>query len=112
MEAIAKSRYLRVSARKIRLVVDEVRGYPFKEASDHLKYMKPKGAEFVLKTLHSAVANAKIVSPEIDEKDLYIKKIYVDKGIMFKRFTPRARGRGSRILKRTSNLTIVLSDDK
>ena len=111
MEAIAKSKYLRVSARKIRLVVNEVRGYPFKEAVDMLKYMKPKGAEFVLTTLLSAAANAKVISPEIDEKDLYVKKIYVDKGIMWKRFHPRARGRGSRILKRTSNLTIVLSDE-
>ena len=111
MESTAKGNFVRMSARKVRLVADEIRGYEMIEAIDILKHMKKKASEIILKILYSAGANAKILNPDIDEKELYVKKIYVDEGITMKRFRPRARGRGSRILKRTSKVTVVLSDE-
>ena len=111
MESTAKGNFVRMSARKVRLVADEIRGYEMIEAIDILKHMKKKASDIILKILYSAGANAKILNPDIDEKELYVKKIYVDEGITMKRFRPRARGRGSSILKRTSKVTVVLSDE-
>lgn len=111
MEAKATSNHLRVSPRKIRLVADEVRGYEFPEAVDILKNLPQKGAVMILKAIMSAAANAKVLSSDIEESQLYVKKIYVDAGPVMKRFMPRARGRADRILKRTSKLTVVLSDE-
>ena len=111
MEATATANHLRISPRKIRLVADEVRGYEFPEAVDILKNLPQKGADMILKAVMSAAANAKILSSDIEESQLYIKKIYVDAGPVMKRFMPRARGRADRILKRTSKLTVVLSDE-
>jgi large subunit ribosomal protein L22 len=111
MESVAKSQYNRVSAFKARLVANEIRGYSLPEAMDVLKAMPQKSAKLILKTLHSAGANAKFQNPGIIEENLYIKKICVDEGPTLKRFRPRARGRASRIRKRTSNILIVLSDE-
>ena len=95
----------------MRLVANEIRGHSFNDSTGILKHMKKKAADIILKTLRSAGANAKIIYPDLNETDLYIQKIYVDKGITLKRFRPRARGRGARIKKRASKLTIVLSDE-
>ncbi len=111
MESIAKTKYIRISPRKMRLVANELRGYDFLEAIDILKNMKKKAAAVIKKVLLSAGANAKILNPDVLEKDLYIRKINIDKGVTWKRFKARARGRGSRILRRTSNLVVVLSDE-
>ena len=111
MESTAKTNFVRITPRKMRLVANEVRGYSFNESVDILRNMKKKAADIILKTLRSAGSNAKIIHPDLSETDLYIQKIYVDKGIILKRFRPRARGRGSRLRKRTSKLTIVLSDE-
>ena len=73
--------------------------------------MPQKGARIVLKTLYSAGANAKYQNPDIIEDALFIKKIAVDEGPTMKRFHARARGRAGRIRKRTSNVTIILSDE-
>lgn len=111
MEAKATANNIRMSARKVRLVINEVRGYEFPEAVDILKNMPKKAAGIALKAVLSAGANAKVVNPDIVESDLYVKKIYVDEGPTWKRFRPRARGRADRILRRTSRLTVVLSDE-
>ncbi|HPS57146.1 MAG TPA: 50S ribosomal protein L22 [Spirochaetota bacterium] len=111
MEASAISKHNRVSASKVRLVVNEIRGFSLPEAADILKNLPQKGARIVLKALYSAGANAKYKNPDIIEDALYIKKIAVDEGPTLKRFQARARGRAGRIRKRTSILTIVLSDE-
>jgi large subunit ribosomal protein L22 len=111
MESKASVDQVRMSARKMRLVANEVRGYEYPEAVDILKHIPRKGARIILKTLQSAAANARVLNPSVDENSLYIKKIFVDGGPIMKRFMPRARGRADRIRKRTSKLTIVLSDE-
>jgi large subunit ribosomal protein L22 len=111
MESKASVDQVRMSARKMRLVANEVRGYEYPEAVDILKHIPRKAARIILKALNSAAANARVLNPSVDERSLYIKKIYVDGGPSMKRFMPRARGRADRILKRTSRLTIVLSDE-
>ncbi len=111
MESKATTGIVRMSARKVRLVADEVRGYVFPEAADTLKNMPQAAAGVILKTLKSAAANAKLMSPELDESDLYVKKIFVDAGTSWKRFIARSRGKGDRILRRTCRVTVVLSDE-
>ncbi len=111
MESVAFSKNNRVSASKARLVANEIRGYSLPEALDVLKAMPQKSANLILKTLYSAGANAKYKDPNIIEEKLYIKKICIDEGPTLKRFRPRARGRASRIRKRTSSILIVLSDE-
>ena len=111
MDARAISRYNRISARKARLVANEIRGYSFPEAVDVLKTIPKKASKMIFKTLYSAGANAKYQNSDILEKDLYIKKICIDEGPTLKRFIPRARGRATRIRKRTSSVMIVLSDE-
>ena len=111
MEAVAFSKENRISAQKVRLVANEVRGIELPEALDILRTMPQKAARIILNTLYSAGANAKYKNPDILEESLYIKKIAVDEGRTLKRFRPRARGRASRIRKRTSSVLIVLSDE-
>ncbi|MDY6967145.1 MAG: 50S ribosomal protein L22 [Spirochaetota bacterium] len=110
MDFSAVSRYNRISASKVRLVADRIRGYSFPEAVDTLKSIPRKGSKMILKTLYSAGANAKYHNPDILENDIYIKKICIDEGPTLKRYLPRARGRATRIRKRTSHIMIVLSD--
>lgn len=111
MEVRAVSKYNRISASKARLVANEIRGYSFPEAVDVLKAIPRKASDLILKALYSAGANAKYQNPDAIEDNLYIKKITIDEGPTLKRYRPRARGRASRIRKRTSNITIVLSDE-
>ncbi len=111
MEARAFTKFNRISAQKARLVANEIRGFPLPEAIDTLNAIPRKASKLILNTLHSAGANAKYKNPDILEDNLYIKKITVDEGVTLKRFKARARGRASRIRKRTSNITIVLSDE-
>jgi large subunit ribosomal protein L22 len=111
MESIAISKFNRLSAQKARLVANEVRGFSLPEAIDVLKIMDKKASNLILKTLYSAGANAKYKKPDIIEDDVFIKKIVINEGPTLKRFRARARGRASRIKKRTSNIIIVLSDE-
>lgn len=111
MEALAFSKNNRVSASKARLVANEIRGYSLPEAIDVLKVLPQKSSNLILKVLYSAGANAKYKNPDVIEDKLYIKKITIDEGPTLKRFRARARGRGSRIRKRTSSITIHLSDE-
>ena len=110
MEAKAIARYVRVSPRKARLVANEVRGYDYYEAVDILKFTNKRIARDILTLLNSAAANATNIDGNLDPADLYVKKIYVDEGPIMKRFRARARGRASRIRKKLSHITIVLSD--
>ncbi len=111
METKAISKTVRISPFKARIVASEIKGYSFPEAVDILKAIPRKASEIILKTLQSAGANAKYSNPELKEDNLFIKQITIDEGVTLKRFKARARGRANRIRKRTSHVTVVLSDD-
>ena len=109
MEALAKHRHARTSAQKARLVADQIRGLPVDAALDVLKYSPKKAAVLIKKVLESAIANAEHnEGADIDE--LKVAKIFVDEGPTMKRIKPRAKGRADRIFKRTSHITVVVSD--
>jgi large subunit ribosomal protein L22 len=109
MEARAVTKYLRIAPNKARLVADLIRGKRVAEALTVLRFTPKKGARFINKTLQSALASAQNTKKmEIDK--LIVKTIYVDKGPVLKRWQPRAMGRATPILKRTSHITVVLSD--
>ncbi len=109
MESSAVAKYIRISPQKVRLVMDQVRGKRVEDAVNMLKFAPQKGAGLILKVINSAVANAQ-QSNDVDVDKLYIKRIFADEGPMLKRIMPRASGRATRILKRTSHLTVVLND--
>ncbi|MGY5450812.1 50S ribosomal protein L22 [Agarivorans sp. MS3-6] len=110
MEALAKHRFARGSAQKARLVADQVRGLPVEKALVTLQFSTKKAAGLVKKVLESAIANAEHnEGADIDE--LRVAKIFVDDGPTLKRIRPRAKGRADRIIKRTSHITVVVSDN-
>ncbi len=109
MEVKAISKYLRVSPHKARLVADLVRGKPVSDALTILKFTPKKSSGLINKTLRSAVANAENTRM-IDVDNLFVKTILIDEGPRLKRFRPRAMGRATRIIKRTSHITIVLAE--
>ncbi|MBW1722263.1 MAG: 50S ribosomal protein L22 [Deltaproteobacteria bacterium] len=109
MEIRAVAKYVRISPRKARLIMDQIRGKRVEEALNMLTYSPKKGAYLVKKLVNSAVANAEGHSG-IDVDTLFIKRIYADEGPTLKRFRPRAMGRATRIRKRTSHLTVVLDE--
>jgi large subunit ribosomal protein L22 len=109
MEVKAVTRYVRISPHKARLVTELVKGKPVEEALIALKFVRKKGARLVSKTLQSALANAE-QNPNIDVDTLYIKRIFVDEGPNMKRWRARAMGRATRILKRTSHITVILDE--
>lgn len=109
MEVRAVGKYLRVSPYKVRLVADLVRGKKVDEALTILKFLPKKSGRLINKTLRSAVANAENTQT-IDVDTLFIKTILVDEGPRLKRFRPRAMGRATRIIKRTSHITMVLAE--
>ena len=109
MESKAVARYVRVSPRKARLVMDQIRGKKVEEALTLLSFASQRVAKILIKLINSAVANAQQRS-DIDVDRLYIEKIFADEGPILKRFRPRAMGRATRILKRTSHLTVVLDE--
>lgn len=111
MEAKAVSKYLMVSPRKVRLVADEVRGFPVDEALNLLRFMPKKGARFLEKAIASARANLLNNSENVKQDRIFVKKVYVDQGATLKRFRPRQRGRAMRRLKYTSNITVVVGDE-
>lgn len=109
MEAKAKLRYVRLSPRKTRLVVDMVRGKGVQEALNILRFSPQKAAGIVYQLVGSAVANAE-QKGVADVDRLYIESIAVDQGPVLKRFMPRAQGRATRIRKPTSHITVVLNE--
>ena len=111
MESRAVAKYVRISPRKVRLVMDQVRGKRVDDALGMLSFTPQKGGKILKKLINSAVANAEQNS-DVDVDKLYIEKIYADEGPTMKRFRPRAMGRASRILKRSSHLTVILNEKK
>ena len=109
LKARAVARYIRISPRKMRIVLDEIRYKPVHEAFSILANTKKKAARIAIKTLKSAVANAK--QKQMDENRLIVRLAFADGGPSLKRFLPRAMGRADDILKRTSHLTMVVSED-
>lgn len=109
METRAATKFIRVSPRKIRLVMDQVRGRKVEEALNILSFAPQKGARILKKLINSAVANAEQNS-DVDVDSLYIKRLYADEGPTMKRWRPRAQGRATRINKRTSHLTIIVDE--
>ena len=111
MQTTAKLRGARISAQKVRLVADQVRGMPVEKAEQLLTFSNKKAAHVVKKVLLSAIANAEH-NDGADIDELTIKTIMVDEGPTLKRFRARAKGRGTRILKRTSHITVTVADNE
>ena len=111
MEAKAILRTARISPQKARLVADQVRGMPVARASSLLQFSDKKAAHLIRKVLMSAISNAEN-NQGADVDDLNVATICVDEGPMLKRFMARAKGRGTRILKRTSHITVVVGAGK
>ena len=109
MVACAVAKYVRISPRKIRLIMDQVRGKDVEEALNMLSFSSKKGANILRKLINSAVANAQQNS-DADVDNLYVYRVYADEGPVLKRFQPRAMGRATRIIKRTSHLTVALDE--
>jgi large subunit ribosomal protein L22 len=110
MQATAHLRNARISAQKVRLVADQVRGLPVEQAEQLLTFSPKKAAHLVKKVLLSAVANAEHNSgADIDE--LNVSEIVVNEGPTLKRGRTRARGRGTRILKRCSHISVTVADN-
>jgi large subunit ribosomal protein L22 len=109
METRAVARFVRISPRKIRLLMDQVRGKQVGEALNMLSFAPQRGARILVKLINSAVANAE-QNTNVDVDSLYVLRIYADQGPTHKRWRPRALGRATRIRKRTSHLTVVLDE--
>lgn len=109
MEVAAKLKNARISAQKCRLVADQIRGAPVERALQTLTFSPKKAARLIKKVLESAIANAEHnQGADIDE--LKVARVFVDQGASLKRFHARAKGRGNRIVKRTSHITVAVGD--
>ena len=111
MDTQAILKYQRISAQKCRLVANAVRGLKVDRALEFLNYNNKKASRLILKVLESAVANAENNNSQ-DIDDLMVKNILIDEGPTGKRHMPRARGRVNEILKRSSHITVIVSDGK
>ena len=109
MESTAKARHVRIAPRKVRLVMDMVRGKPVEEALSTLGLVRKASAPVIAKIIKSAMANAEN-NHDINTDGLVVSKAFVDEGPTLKRFMPRAMGRATPIRKRTSHITVVLSE--
>ncbi len=113
MEAKAQARFVRVTPQKARRVVDLIRGKQAQQAVATLKFAPQAAGEPVRKVVESAIANARVKADRageaFDAGSLVVREAFVDEGPTLKRFRPRAQGRASRILKRTSHITVVVA---
>ena len=109
METRAVAKYIRITPRKVRIVLDLIRGTNVAEAFAILKFTPKAGADVVEKVLRSAVANAEN-NFDMDADKLFVKTAYADQGPTLKRIHPRSRGQAFKILKRTSHVTIVVDE--
>ena len=109
MEARSQAKMVRISSRKVKLVIDLVRGKSLGEAMNILAFTPKAASPVVSKLIRSAVANAEH-NYNMDVEKLYVKEIYVGEGPTLKRFQPRAQGRATQILKRTSHITAVVAE--
>ena len=111
MQVQAKLKYASISAQKVRLIADKIRGLKAEKAMEFLRFDTKKASDIVKKVLDSAIANAEHnQGADIDE--LHIAKVFVDDGPSSKRFRARARGRVNYIKKRSSHITVVVSDTR
>ena len=111
MEARAKLSYARISSRKVKIVIDMIRNKPVDVAMGILKNTPKAASELLIKLLASAVANAEN-NHNMDANSLYVAECFVGQGPTMKRVRPRAQGRAYRVLKRTSNITIVVKEQE
>ena len=109
METRAILRGVRLSDQKGRLVADQIRGLPVDKALNILTFSPKKGAGIVKKVLESAIANAEH-NDGADIDELKVKSIYVEKGVVLKRFTARAKGRGNRLVKPTCHIFLTVGN--
>ena len=109
MESRAQAKMVRISSRKVKLVIDLIRGKNIGEAFAILRLTPKAASPVVEKVLKSAVANAEH-NFNMDVEKLYVKEVYVGEGPTLKRFRPRAQGRATQILKRTSHTTVVVAE--
>ena len=109
MEVAAKLKGAQISAQKVRLIADQVRGLRVEEALGVLEFSTKKAAHIVKKVLDSAIANAEN-NEGADVDELKVSSIFVDEGMTMKRLRPRAKGRADRILKRSCHITIKVAD--
>ena len=109
MATKAKQSYARISAQKVRLVADQIRGLPVEKAINILSFSPKKAAVLMKQVLNSAIANAEN-NDGADIDELYVSSVMVDEGATMKRMSPRAKGRGNRILNRTSHITVVVDE--
>ena len=110
MEVKAISRYVRISPQKVRMIADAIKGKQVETGLSILKFMPQKAAGIVEKVVQSAAANADH-NHGLDVDALVIDNLIVDQGPSLKRFRARARGRGARILKKTSHITVILAEE-
>jgi len=113
MEAVAKLKNCPMSARKMRMVVDNIRGKQVDDALNILRFTKREASDWLEKLLLSAIANWEYKFEGVenaDDYDLYIKTAFVDEGSMLKRFRPAPHGRAHRIRKRTNHVTLVVEN--
>ena len=108
METRAQAKFIRIAPRKVQVIIPAIKGRKVEEAISLLQFMPKKGARILNKILHSAVANAEQNKVDIDT--LVVKTVMVDNGPSLKRFRPRAMGRATPILKRTSHITVLLEE--
>ena len=109
MESTAKARHVRIAPKKVRLVVDMVRGKPVEEALQTLGLVRKAASPVIAKVIRSAMANAEN-NHDMNTDGLIVARAYVDEGPTLKRFMPRAMGRATMIRKRTSHITVVLAE--
>lgn len=109
MEVKSTAKTVRVTARKARLVLNEIRGLDVDHAAAILKYSPNYASEVIAKVLKSAVANA-TNNHQLEESKLFVSACYADESITMKRFRPRAKGSAAPIMKRTSHITVVVSE--
>ncbi len=107
----AVARYIRISSRKVQVVIDLIRGKKVDDALAILMYTPKSAAPVVEKLLNSAIANAEN-NLQMDRESLYVAEVYANQGPTLKRYWPRSHGRADQILKRTSHITIVLDQAK
>ena len=112
MKTTVKVRHLKQSSSKIRFVLKQINGLNVDLALDKLKYLNKKASGFIIKALNSGISNISLNGDSFDRKGLFIIEAYVDQGPTMKRFRPAAMGRATPIRKRSSHLTITISDNK
>ena len=110
METIARHKHARESAQKVRLVADQIRGLSANEALNLLTFSNKKAAALLRKVVASAIANAEH-NAGVDVDELRVSKVMVDAATSMKRMHARAKGRGSRIVKRTCHICVAVSDE-